>query len=575
MLRISLALAAAVAVCAAGPAAQQAQVQDTTPQPPAFRTRVTMVPIDVRVVDARGNPITDLTAGDFTILENGVPQPIRHFSTVTLTAEDRTPAQPAVHQLMGDGDDDVFAPQNRRVFLILLGRGRVIGPVKEVEALIEFVRDRLMPQDLVAVQAYNRATAFTSHHEETARLLEEFRQRNPYIERDLEDWFSGLRAQHVDPTEIPPYTQARIDDLFDSTPLLASRTATTGTMADAPRIREDIRRTADELQRAEELAGRDGGLPDSIATATAERLEFSLDDYAQQQADLQQDVMGLFAGINYLRRLEGEKHLVFVTSKGISLPRLEQNERLAAVAANGRIALHMIYTAGPSMGFSQTFAVRDLRTMTEMTGGQMAAFRTGLRALDRIDQTTRFHYLLGYDSTDARLDGKFRNVRVRVKRQGATVLHRQGYFASAQLVPMDRRAFLTATRMAAAGASDRDVTDIAVTVRESRVEGTGADRRLVVQLHVHAPRMRLAEEGGRHVGALNVAVHVADSRRRPIGELHQTIDLRLAPETVDRFLADGTPFTSRVPVTGQPVYLRVVVYDYATDMLGTATAKLK
>jgi hypothetical protein len=441
--------------------------------------------------------------------------------------------------------------------------------VKEVEGLIEFVRDRLMPQDLVAVQAYNRATAFTSHHEETARLLEEFRQRNPFIERDLGNWFSGLRALHVDPTEIPPYIQARIDDLFDSTPLLASRTATTGTMADAPRIREDIRRTADELQRAEELAGREGGLPDSIATATAERLALSLDDYAQQQADLSQDVMGLFAGINYLRRLEGEEHLVFVTSKGISLPRLEQNERLAAVAADGRIALHMIYTGG------QTFAVRDLRTMTEMTGGQMAAFRTGLRALDRIDQTTRFHYLLGYDSTDARLDGKFRNVRVRVNRRGATVLHRQGYFASAQLVPMDRRAFLTATRMAAAGASDRDVTDIAVTVGDSRVEGTGADRRLVVQLHVHAPRMRLAEEGGRHVGALNVAVHVADSRQRPIGELHQTIDLRLAPETVDRFLADGTPLTSRVPVTGDPVYLRVVVYDYATDMLGTATTKLR
>jgi hypothetical protein len=115
VLRIRLALAAAVAVCAvAGPAAQQAQVQDATPQPPTFRTRVTMVPIDVRVVDARGNPITDLTAGDFTILENGVPQPIRHFSTVTLTAEERAPARPTVHQLMGDGDGDVFAPQNRR-----------------------------------------------------------------------------------------------------------------------------------------------------------------------------------------------------------------------------------------------------------------------------------------------------------------------------------------------------------------------------------------------------------------------------------------------------------------------------
>jgi hypothetical protein len=140
---------------------------------------------------------------------------------------------------------------------------------------------------------------------------------------------------------------------------------------------------------------------------------------------------------------------------------------------------------------------------------------------------------------------------------------------------MDRRAFLTATRMEAAGASDREVTDIAVTVRDSRVEGTGADRRLVLQLHVHAPRMRFAEDDGRRVGALNVAVHIGDSRQRPIGVLHQTIDLRLAPESVERFLADGTAFTSRVPVTGDPVYLRIVVYDYAADMLGTATMKLR
>ena len=30
------------------------------PQPPSIRTRITMVPIDVRVVDRDGKPVTDL-----------------------------------------------------------------------------------------------------------------------------------------------------------------------------------------------------------------------------------------------------------------------------------------------------------------------------------------------------------------------------------------------------------------------------------------------------------------------------------------------------------------------------------
>jgi hypothetical protein len=88
--------------------------------------------------------------------------------------------------------------------------------------------------------------------------------------------------------------------------------------------------------------------------------------------------------------------------------------------------------------------------------------------------------------------------------------------------------------------------------------------------------MRLVEgEDGRHEGKLEVAIHVADRRQRPIGEAHQTIDLRLAPERVARFLADGIPFASRIPVTAEPAYLRVIVYDYSADMLGTATMKLR
>lgn len=597
--------AVAVVVLAAATAAMTAQQTSTQkPVQPTFRSVVTMVPIDVRVLDGNGDPITDLKAGDFTILENGKRQQIGHFSTMALTAEAREPGTtPAFEQVLGPGTGGL-TPQNRRVFLILLGRGRVIGPVKEIEALVDFVRTRLLPQDLVAVQAYNRATPFTSDHAAVAQLLEQVRERNGLIERDLENWFGGLRAIYGSPA-IPPAIQQQIDKLFASVPALSARS----TMArPIDHILRDIRATGDLLQRGAELASRPAevnglpaSLPDGVATAAAVRLDMTLDEYAAQQADVRQDATNLFAGINYLRQLEGEKHLVFVTPKGISLPRMEQNQSLVAAAADGRVAVSIIFTGGPadaprpmdlgpdrpmgtqqrapfaspSRAFQQTFAISDLREMAEITGGQLSVYRDGSQAVDRIDRATRFHYLLGYDSSNATLDGRFRDITIRVNRRGATVLHRRGYFASERLLPMNRREFVTATRIAEAGAFERDIDDIVVDVTKTTEEGRGAARHLVVELTVRAPKMRLAEQGDRRVGAIELALFAADGRERGVGTLRQTIDLRLRPESVARFLADGTTLTARVPLNGEALYLKVIAYDYGSDLVGTATKTLR
>ena len=42
--------------------------------PPTIRSRTTLVPIDSRVVDLNGNPVTDLKKEDFTVQEDGIRQ---------------------------------------------------------------------------------------------------------------------------------------------------------------------------------------------------------------------------------------------------------------------------------------------------------------------------------------------------------------------------------------------------------------------------------------------------------------------------------------------------------------------
>src|SRR6187200_1238725 len=49
-------------------------------QAPAFRSGVNLILVDVTVRDGKGQPIRNLTAADFEILENGKPQAIVTFA---------------------------------------------------------------------------------------------------------------------------------------------------------------------------------------------------------------------------------------------------------------------------------------------------------------------------------------------------------------------------------------------------------------------------------------------------------------------------------------------------------------
>jgi len=576
-------------------------VGDARQQAPqaSFRSRITIVPLDVRVLDRDGKPVTDLKQEDFTIAEEGVLQTIRHFSAHALSGE--APAPGVQPELRKAATAEGLAPQNRRVFLLLLGRGRMQGPSKELPALLEFLQKRLVPRDQVAVLAFNRGTDFTTNHEAVRAVVERYRDRHEKIETLLDEYLSGLRAVYGS-KGIPGFIQAEIDGVFAGATGLRPREITPGQISDARQIGEDVRRTTDDLQRAEILRERTGafaGLPDPGATSTAERMDVTFDEYVSSQVGLNHDLSNLYAGIDYLRYLDGEKHLVFLTPRGVSLPRLENNKTLASAASDARVALDIIYIGGalgappprivtpggqivmaalPSAAalFGQTFAVSDMRMMSEMTGGQMTAFRSADYAFTRLDQATRFQYLLGYSPSNSAANGAYRRITVRVKRPGTTVLYRQGYYATPQLVPMDRRQFITFNRLTAAGAYQGVIQDITVKVNPPTRRGEGADRELLVEGTIHSSRIKFVQADGLHTASLDIGVYAGgDGKERVVGEVLRKVDLKLTDEAYRTFMKQGASFNVRIPLTGDPKYVKVIVYDYAADLLGTAVTRLR
>jgi VWFA-related protein len=601
-------------------AAPQGAPQSQQQQQPTFRGGVTAVPIDVRVVDRAGRPVTDLKQQDFTVFEDDVWQPIVHFSRQVL--EPQTPGPGLRARLDVPVFDDNASPQNHRVFLIVLGAGSlgnqplinrsetgaVHGPptmfpyaTKVIDGLVHFVRERLLPQDQVALLAYNRATDFTADHETVAKLLEAFKQSEAA-------GAAAMRRQMLAaPIRTPP-------DSVAAMPPVGADSA-----------------SAPELGLAEYVQARSGGAS---------------------------DVANLRYGLNYLRYMEGEKHLIWVTPNGVvpftpgslgaakSAGTIEGPKELAAAASDARVAVHPIQSGGlseapgsfvsplpimmprilapsasyfgsgssgassgvvpersaaagephsslaqpgwdrpapappvpiPGLNGATMQALSDLRTLASLTGGMASAMTLAADAVDRIDAQTRASYLLVYYPSNTTFDGRYRQVRVEVNRPDVTVLFRHGYYARQQVESLSRRDAVTEGRFSAAAVSARDIRDIRLSVTPSFTRDKSGKRGdVLVRVVIDGAALAwTTDDLSRHVAHLDVGVFCGDAKENVVGQAMRTLDITLTEQRFARLAAEGVPYSVWIPVEALARYVKVIVYNYEADLVGSTTVRMK
>jgi hypothetical protein len=351
-------------------------------------------------------------------------------------------------------------------------------------------------------------------------------------------------------------------------------------ISDSARVERDGRRIVEDL----------------LTSGNDMSTDLPFDEFVSENARTLQDLGNLYTGIEYLRFLEGEKHLVLVTEKGLFLPRVEDDERIAEAASGARVVIDTFETGGLYVGqapgataggpnpgqWSQFWAFASLRTIAELTGGRSSVTEWGRTAVDRIDDSTRAGYLLGYYPARMTWDGRYRKITVKVARREVTLLYRHGYEATDQLMPFDRRAFLTFNRIMSAALYPEELRDIRLKAGARLVEARadaaateGAEGRLLqVDVTIDAGRVSFAVEDGTHRALLDLAILVLDSDGRVKDERLQTIDLNLQDEAYARCRRDGIPYSVRLPAARGACDVKVVVYDYAADVLGSTTVRI-
>ena len=491
-----------------------------------------LVPVNVRVIDRAGKPVTDLKQTDFTVLENGVPQQIKHFSVEPLAPGTPEPgAKPALRQGIS------LTPQRHRIFVFALGLGRLEEPLKGITALLQFVRTRLLPQDQVAVFAYDRALPFTTDHQKVAEMLERFKRSHEDIAFEI--------GQQMGPTGMAPLYGARV-------------------------LSKKLQTKIDEV-----LFGTGAKPAEPVAAEILDARafgRFSLDDFMSGCARTLQDQGTLRALVEYLRYFEGDKHLLFVTEKGMLWPSEENDRALAAAANDGRVSIHTLQVGGllaPEAGKEieatqqQAMSFKSLRLIASLTGGLSSITEQSQPALDRIDEVTRSSYLLGYQPSNAAWDGRDRAITVRVGRPEVTVLSRQGYMRHAGVPGFDRRGFVTSDRLLAAATFRREISDIKVRAALSLRAGS-----LAVEGKIDLARVKLDVVDGARVGLLNVAVFCMNDGMEPVGSHTDKIVVKLTEDEYKTALKDGLPYLLQFPMIRSTKHIRFIVYDYGSDLIG-------
>jgi VWFA-related protein len=567
-------------------------------QQDVIRTGVTMVPIDVRAFDRQGRPVTNLTPEELSILEDGVPQRIAHFSTQAFSPDGPVTKEAALDNApMPSGgaasSRRAIVPQTSRVYLIVLGRGRLQVPNQGLDGVLHFVRNRVLPQDRVAILAYNRATGFTTDHASLVPILERYKKTHEEIEVKLLLYFSGLAGLYRDPG-IPEFIQADVDSIFAVPGAASARTM--------PLEHAGNRTDADYRRRvADALVGDPSASASAKTEAAMEGLAF--DAFVATSVKEALDLGNIQAGIDYLRHVEGEKHLIFVGYGGFKTSGFVGTlESLARAASHARVALDIVLTGGIQYGFRssepRTIAagmgldtdpfrsylyggttvgsVQTSQMLARETGGAFNAnrFRMVADDLTSMDRGARFQYTLGYYPSKAAPDSRYRKIDVRTTRPGVTLHYRGGYYARPPLPALGRRELLSYARISRA-------FEYAPPIEDIRVRGTatltgGKDARTVrVDVAIDTARITLTPAHGRHAGSVEVAVFTLDSRQRKIQDLWQRIELDLADGTFEKFNASGIPHSATLPAPPDLRAVKVVVYDYAADLIGSAVLRIR
>lgn len=484
------------------------------PQEPVFRVSVNLVQVDAVVTDGRGRQVTDLSASDFEILQDGKPQKITG-SSYTRVAEPTPPPVPRAQQprIPIPTPPTVLRPEQARRSYALVVDDLALSfeSIARIRlTLKKFVDEQVQPGDLVAILRTGAGLGALQQFTSDKRLL--------YAAIERLRWSAFSR--------VGLYTFGSSDDA-------------------------GLPATIVELRQRMYTAG------------TLSAVKFVLDGLRQ--------VPGRKALVLFSERIQVNFNLTL--DKSIT----EDLERLADQANRAGVMIYTVDPTGLATQRGSPALQDGLNYLAQVTGGLFLHNNNDIGGMVReaLDDLQGY-YLLAYAPDAASFEERtgrrlFHTLSVRVKRPGLHVRSRAGFYGGGEpdrpTEPPTPRKQLVAALTSPFNAGDIGLRMTALSFNDAKLGSY-----VVSMLHIDAKDLAFTPiaSGDLQVVLDSIAITFGENGQ-PVEQSDLTMTFKAMPEMMETVRAEGITLSRKHSVKKPGGYqLRLAVRDVATGRIGTA-----
>jgi VWFA-related protein len=492
----SLAVGASSRTGQPGAAAGQAAQQTSRP---TFKSGLDLVVVNVVVRDKDGRLVRGLTRDDFAVMEDGKAQTVTSFDfeeienatlpsmeTQTVLGAIAQPAQPGAAPAPAAAEARPVADMKDRRLIVLfydLGSMETADVARAVQSGRDYIEKKISPADIIAVASLSTSLAidqdFTTDRQALLAALNRLSPVEgsaPAAGTDAETAPDTGNAFVADDTEFNIFnTDRRLDALRAIADVLAG------------------------IEQKKSIIYFSGGITDS-----------GMDNQAALRTLVD-------------RAVRANVSIYAADTRGLAALPAGGAASQASVRGTGAFSGRAMSSQRESFSAAQD----TLTTISEDTGGR-AFFDVNefSEVFDKVVEDTTSYYLLGYSSTNPARDGRFRRIRVTLKRPGLKLEFRNGYYAPRDFAHSGRDD--RAQQLQEQLLSDLPITDLPV-------HGSAAYFRLQnnryfvpVWFIVPGSQVQFSRASDKERATLDVLGVIRDGQRRPVAWIQDTVRLTVA-----------------------------------------------
>jgi VWFA-related protein len=501
------------------------------PDPAVFRSTTRLVQVNVVVHNRKGEAVADLKKEDFSLTEKGKPQQIAVFSVQSTGTLPNTPVKLPPHIFSNRLSDRSSVPANVTVILLDALNTSWADQAYSRQQVIKFLQ-QVQPGDHIAL--YQLGKSLKILHDYTTDASELLAKMAKYRGDALPDVETSESKNAGFDLEAVTGSFAEADFV------MANRVVNT------LKAIEMISNHLASVQGRKNLVWVSGGFP----------LMMGFDEIPDIGGPIRDRRTFTIEMDSAIRALNNANVAVYpVDARGLVVG--------GGFSAENRTAKKKS-TFGPTVPYLDTMS-----ELADRTGGK-AYFNTNdlKNAIRNAIDDSVVTYTLGYYPSEGELDGKFREVRVRVNRPGANIRYRKGYFAI-KPAAQDDKARKDEIRGAVWG--PLDATALPLNVRVDFIDKPQPNTvNVIVQIDTTA--LALEQKADRWTGKLDLIFVQKDEQGHVLAQgIAATLDMNMTRQTYLTTLQKGLIYRKAFPREANARAVRVVVRDASSGLVGSLT----